>query len=190
LVKLICSPLRNTEFSLKVAYGNSADHFFNKKRLFLLLKDTNDMIQRIQTVLLFLTTILAALFLSGIILTFADGSLLSLKGISDSSNVGMNVDLPILTVILLLVPFVSFVTIFLYKNRRLQMKLTIVLIILIILEIAVVAYYSYTLIVAHNTELGPGAKMILPPVMLILAILAYRGIRKDENLVKSYDRLR
>jgi hypothetical protein len=148
------------------------------------------MIQRIQTILLFLTTLLAALFLSGTILTFSDGSFLSLKGISDPSNGSMNVDLPVLTVILILVPFVSFVTIFLYKNRRLQMKMTVALIILIILEIAAVGYYAYTLVVAHNTELGTAAKMILPPVMLILSILAYRGIKKDENLVKSYDRLR
>jgi glucan phosphoethanolaminetransferase (alkaline phosphatase superfamily) len=148
------------------------------------------MIQRIQTILLFLTTLLAALFLSGSILTFSDGSFMSLKGISESASTGINVDFPLLTVILLLVPFVSFVTIFLYKNRRLQMKMTVALIVLILLEIAVVAYYAYTLIVAHNTELGPGAKMVLPPVMLVLAILAYRGIKKDENLVKSYDRLR
>jgi hypothetical protein len=148
------------------------------------------MIQRIQTILLFLTTFFAALFLSGTILTFSDGSILSLKGISYPSNLSMNVDLPVLTVILLLVPFVSFVTIFLYKNRRLQMKMTVALIILIFLEIAAVGYYVYTLVIANNTELGPGAKMVLPPLMLVLAILAYKRIKKDENLVKSYDRLR
>jgi hypothetical protein len=32
--------------------------------------------------------------------------------------------------------------------------------------------------------------VVLPVIYIILTLLAIRGIRKDENLVKSYDRLR
>jgi hypothetical protein len=32
--------------------------------------------------------------------------------------------------------------------------------------------------------------MALPFLQLIFSILAYRGIKKDDQLVKSYDRLR
>jgi len=36
----------------------------------------------------------------------------------------------------------------------------------------------------------PGAGLILPPLMAVLAVLARRGIKKDEKLVSSYERLR
>jgi hypothetical protein len=51
-------------------------------------------------------------------------------------------------------------------------------------------YYGYSVINEYQTELVPGYKMFIPLVMLVLETLALRGIKKDENLVKSYDRLR
>ena len=36
----------------------------------------------------------------------------------------------------------------------------------------------------------PGIKMVVPLLILIFGILAQRGIKHDENLVRSYDRLR
>jgi hypothetical protein len=42
----------------------------------------------------------------------------------------------------------------------------------------------------HSTEIVPGIKMALPFLMLISMILAYKGIKKDDDLVKGYDRLR
>lgn len=148
------------------------------------------MIQRIQTVYLLLITILAVLFLSGNILLFSDGSAITFSGVSDTTMANDSKSIPLLSAILALVPIVSFVTIFIFKNRKLQIQLILALVILILIEIATVAYLAYTLVVAHSAELGPGPKMVLPPVMLVLAFLAYRGIKKDENLVKSYDRLR
>jgi hypothetical protein len=53
-----------------------------------------------------------------------------------------------------------------------------------------VAYYILIFIQSHNVSLVPGIKTFIPVVTIILSILAYRGIKKDEALVKSYDRLR
>ena len=150
------------------------------------------MIQRIQTVYLLLTTILAVLFLSGTIINFENGINLNLEGISGVVSSGPEYGKNELsfTILLIAVPIMSFITIFLYRNRKSQMKLTILLIMLILLEIAAGAYYTHYVMGNFNTYPVPGLKLILPLLMLIFAILAYRGIRKDEKLVRSYDRLR
>jgi K+ transporter len=56
--------------------------------------------------------------------------------------------------------------------------------------IALLVYYGITVIQRYHSELVPGIKMFIPVLILIFAILAYRGIKKDEDLVKSGDRLR
>jgi len=91
---------------------------------------------------------------------------------------------------LLLIPLVSFITIFIFKNRKLQMKITEGLIGLIIIMIIVLAVCSFYMIRNYNAVFSPGIDLILPVLMLICAFLAYRGIRKDEELVRSFDRLR
>jgi hypothetical protein len=65
-----------------------------------------------------------------------------------------------------------------------------VLIGLVLALILLAGYYSYVIISKYGGVLVLGVKMILPVVMLISSILAFRGIRKDDHLVKSYDRLR
>ena len=42
----------------------------------------------------------------------------------------------------------------------------------------------------YGAELEPGLKMVIPLLIMISVTLAYRGISKDDRLVKSYDRLR
>lgn len=151
------------------------------------------MIQRIQSVYLLLTTLLAVLFLTGDIINFENGLSLRLEGIEGNIQGSLkgesNIFWPF-SVILIIVPSVSFLTIFTFRNRKLQMKMTIVLILFILLEIAAAVYFTHYTMGNFNTHLIPGIKIILPLLMLVTAILAYRGIRKDENLVRSYDRLR
>ena len=78
-----------------------------------------------------------------------------------------------------------FIIIFLYKNRRLQLRLTISMLILSVLN--VVVYFS-RLGKFINGDLSFSAIFALAiPVFLFLAA---RGIWKDEKLVKSLDRLR
>jgi hypothetical protein len=51
-------------------------------------------------------------------------------------------------------------------------------------------YYSGNIIKAYHASLIPGFKVAIPVVILVLSVLAYNGIKKDDNLIKSYDRLR
>lgn len=151
------------------------------------------MIQRIQTIYLLLTIILAVLFLSGDIIHFQNGSSISINGISTLQEEKISYEelstWP-LTVLSILVPIISLVTILLFRKRTTQMKFNLFLILLIIMQIGAVVYFIMALSKTFRTDLQPGTKLVLPVITLILSAMAYRGIKKDEELVKSYDRLR
>jgi hypothetical protein len=155
------------------------------------------MIQRIQSVYLFLTTLLSLLFLKGSFLTFIDNSgsviQITFKGIIRDTNMSgfelIEKLLP-LSVIIILIPVLSIITILLFKNRRIQLRFALSVILLICVDILVSIYYSWFVIAKYEAGFIPGFKMIIPLLMLISAVIAYRGIRKDDQLVKSYDRLR
>ena len=79
----------------------------------------------------------------------------------------------------------SFITIFLYGNRMLQLKVVIVNFLLSVL----VGYFVYKIVVAN-----PGGGFTLPSlalfIMPVLQIMAIVNIYKDDRKVKSADRLR
>jgi len=118
---------------------------------------------------------------------------MNLSGIWQSSGAGspglIQSQIP-LSVIILLIATISAAAIFFYRNRRLQMKLTIGLILLASALLLYLALFAVLIINRYSVELVPVIRMIIPPLVLILSILAYRGIKNDENLVRSYDRLR
>lgn len=154
------------------------------------------MIQRLQSFYLLLTTLLGILFLSGEIVRFSDGmnelfiNIQGLGKLAGNSGTGIIEKNLHFTILMLLAPALSLVIIMFYKKRKLQLKLTLILILLILIEIIAVAHYSFHIINTMGAELIFSTKLIIPVLMLVLAILAYRGIKKDENLVRSYDRLR
>jgi len=96
----------------------------------------------------------------------------------------------ILPVTLLLIVLISAVTIFLFRNRKLQMLLVISVIVISVVLIAAMTFYACYSAGNYNIYVVPGFKMVLPLLILIFSIMAFRGILKDDRLVKSYDRLR
>ena len=80
--------------------------------------------------------------------------------------------------------FFSLVTIGLYKNRRLQMKICIVTMILFFSTFISTSYLTAAL----GCTVGFGS--VVPLLSAVLALLAWNGIKKDEKLVRSADRLR
>jgi len=155
------------------------------------------MIQRIQSLYLLMTALFSTIFLWGKILRFTDnlhnefyiklGGIFKVTGGAVTENIEKVIPV---TFLLLLIPLVSFITIFVFKNRRLQMRITAALTGLIIIMIIVLTVYTFNMIRNYNAVFSPGVNLILPVLMLIFSYLAYRGIRKDEELVRSYDRLR
>lgn len=85
----------------------------------------------------------------------------------------------------------SAVTIFLYKNRSQQLRLLAFnILITIVLIIVVLMFYMSS--VQKLTGIAPVYQFgaFCPLINLLFLVLANRFIRRDENLVKSADRLR
>jgi hypothetical protein len=77
------------------------------------------------------------------------------------------------------------VNIFNYKNRKRQFRSTLGLILLSIMNLAL--YYEETKkFTEGNLDLTAAFAIVIP----VLLFLAARGIRRDQRLVKSLDRLR
>ena len=76
-------------------------------------------------------------------------------------------------------------TIFLYKDRKLQIKLC-----LLGLLVAAVIIVLYILKMNDLTKSTLALFCVLPFITLASFYMAFRNIRKDEKLVKSLDKLR
>jgi len=84
---------------------------------------------------------------------------------------------------------ISLVSIFMFKNRKLQFVLGRLNIILNLFLLGVFVYWSLTLPGEIDiSEKGIG--MFLPIISIVFIVLANKAIKKDEDLVKSVDRLR
>lgn len=151
------------------------------------------MIQRIQTLFLLAAAILSGLLLSGnlIRLTAGDSAVFGLSFMGMVGQGGEVVQrLWPMTVILSVVPLLAFVAIFLYRNRPLQMRLTMLVLLLSIGTLILGAFYVLMLDRKIDITVMWRVKSVFPVITAILAWLAYRAIMKDELKVRSYDRLR
>jgi hypothetical protein len=154
------------------------------------------MIQRIQTIWLSLLAILSMSLIRGGIIQFnpGDGTLFTLgfSGIAKNAGgitkiISSSIGVP-LTIVL--IPVLALAAIFLYKKIKLQKSVTLMVIAFSLCLLIMMAYYWYTISHKFGGVPVPGIKMAFPPVIFVLAIMAYRGMVKDERLLKSYDRLR
>jgi glucan phosphoethanolaminetransferase (alkaline phosphatase superfamily) len=155
------------------------------------------MIQRIQSIYLLLTSVLPVLFLKGNFLKFLnnDGSemIMNFKGtwqLTGTENLSLLQRQIPFSAVIVLISVVSVIALFLYRNRKLQVIFANVIIFLSIVLVALIAWYAFSVAGKFDATLLPGIKMVIPLMILIFAILAQRGIKHDENLVRSYDRLR
>ncbi len=149
------------------------------------------MIQRIQSVYLLVVTILMIICLCNPIgsIIASDNQISSLTNLYIAMPDGSKAYEPwALFTILLIVAIVAFVTIFLFKKRMLQIRLT------IFSSVLLIGYYmaltAFIFMFAEDTTFSASWTVCLPLVSLILNWLAIRGIGADEALVKAYDRLR
>jgi glucan phosphoethanolaminetransferase (alkaline phosphatase superfamily) len=98
--------------------------------------------------------------------------------------------LPIV-VFVLATGILSFITIFLYHRRLLQIRLTMLNMVMIVALIGIMfAYYT----TVQNDFTGEKSNfrvgMAFPLLSLLFCAMAIRAVRHDEVLVKSYDRIR
>ena len=171
------------------------------------------MIQRIQTLWLALAVLLSieAFFFPVAIFefTYKDGPIpITYKLIPSQSDPIPSQPAWSLLVGNVLVGVICLITIFLYKNRTLQRKILAIAFLLTAIEILLVYFYQLdsglkqviTYLCQGTPEIIPstiaGAKItygfasFFPIVQILCFVFALKGIRKDEALVRSADRIR
>jgi hypothetical protein len=154
------------------------------------------MIQRIQTLWLLLSAILSGFLMNGAIVNFIDKAgiryFTGFSGIYKITDSGKELLIPSvpMAALIILVPILSVFCTLIFKNRKIQKIVTLVLFAFSFCLTILVIYYSILTMNKYNAELVPGIKMAIPLIIMISVSLAYRGISKDDRLVKSYDRLR
>jgi heme/copper-type cytochrome/quinol oxidase subunit 4 len=91
----------------------------------------------------------------------------------------------VLLILAVAIALIALATIFLYKSRRLQLQLS--LLGFLLQAIVIVMYFMELQKFVEGTFALTAILTLLIPIFFILAWL---GIRKDEKLIKSMDRLR
>lgn len=84
----------------------------------------------------------------------------------------------------------ALITIFLFRNRKAQMRLTITTMVLILAAVLVAGVLLSQDVPELTFDFAIGIGTFLPILALILTGIAYRLIKKDDKLVRSMDRLR
>ena len=136
------------------------------------------MLQRIQTVYL----LIAAAISAGLIFVFNLWT-------TNADLLFYAKDNVVYLSLFLLSAVLSLVSIFNYKNRKFQFVLGRLN---IILNFILLGFFVYQLLMppgeSHISEKGVG--IFIPILSIVLLVLANKAIKKDEDLVKSVDRLR
>ena len=146
------------------------------------------MIQRVQSIFLLLAAV-ASFSLFAVPLATSGEQVASNDIFSD--GVFNIMDHPGLMVFFGLAGALAAIAIFLFKNRRVQMRLTIFSVIaLIIGSVLGIVYYMNNSQDLAGVEISDQIGIFLPVISIIFSLLALRFINKDENLVRSMDRLR
>lgn len=141
------------------------------------------MIQRLQSIWLLLAA--AAAFCS-LQFSFYSGNIIAAN--QAKSFAALNAQSNLLLLILSAgVGIASIISVFLYKNRKTQLRIVLVTLLVSIINLVLFFTQTKKFVPNEGSYSITAIFAIIVPVFLILAI---RGIRKDEKLVKSLDRLR
>lgn len=155
------------------------------------------MIQRIQTIYLFLVLIFALLFIF-----FAKGTIETaeidyiVKSFTiEMAETGESYRFShFLGLVVMILPFfimiLSLYTTFKYKNRPLQIKLGKINVFIHVILVVSIFFYLDSLKTHLQGTVSYGIAVIFPLVAMLFLLLANRAIKRDEQLVRSADRLR
>jgi len=143
------------------------------------------MIQRIQTIYLFLASIVSG----GLIFVFNLWNTLKEQIFVLDLFQEELVTIKLIPFMFITSAILSISTIFLYKDRKLQFVIGRVIVLINLFLLVLLIYLSLTL--SGETSVSEkGIGMFLPILVILLIVLANKAIKKDEDLVKSADRLR
>ena len=144
------------------------------------------MIQRIQTVYL-----IGALLVCSLLVFFlnlwesAEGYIVFAKDLFNRDSLSLK----LIPILFGLSSVTTVVTIFKFKNRQTQFVLGRINILINLIILGLLVYHLQSLSgEVFASEKGIGSA--LPLIAIVLLVMANRAIKKDEDLVKSVDRLR
>ena len=142
------------------------------------------MIQRIQTIWLLLAA--AAAFLTLKFSFYGGNKLIAATNtkVYESLTARSNI---MITILSAGVGLAALISIFLYKNRKQQFRIVLIALLASVVNIVLFFLESRKFVAAKGNYDLSAIFVFAVPVFLILAL---RGIKKDEKLVKSLDRLR
>lgn len=152
------------------------------------------MIQRIQTIFFFVITILM-----GSIFFFPYAELLveneqiytfNFNGLFLDGKEGFYLKTIPPIILLTIITLISFVSIFLYKKRILQMRINVINLVLMLGYVGLNYYYIKNFSSQLNGIISYNFIVIFPFISVILTYLAIRAVGKDEALIRSLDRIR
>lgn len=154
------------------------------------------MIQRIQSVFLFLAAIILLIMISSPIaqLSVREDLILNLNFFEIRAITGENFEpvsaWPVATLVFLSM-ILSFIALFSYKNRIRQFRISVFNIFLLFgLEGLIYFFTKFTLSDMEGVSSVFLWPVVVPFISIILIYLAIKAIQKDEALIKAYDRIR
>jgi len=144
------------------------------------------MLQRIQTLYLLISSTLSG----GLIFLFSfwkniEGEAIFLLDLFNETDWKLSS----LLIVFVLSAILSLISIFKYKNRKQQIGINRLNIVVNFYLLGIIVYYL--LMLPGESQISEkGIGVFIPIIAIVLLALANKSILKDENLVKSVDRLR
>ncbi len=144
------------------------------------------MIQRIQTVYLLIATLLSGglIFVLNLWINEEETKFFAMDSFSTENTL-----LKAMTVLFFVSAIITFIAIFQFKKRQLQFVLGRLSILTNFILIGIVVYFSQNLSGEINVS-EKGIGLLIPILTIVFVVIANKAIKKDEELVKSVDRLR
>jgi hypothetical protein len=147
------------------------------------------MLQRLQSLYLLLAMVPYVLLFFFPIAEYTTPDAINTFSLMEITNGNSNSTVPLIIVVCLLAA-ACLVTIFLFKKRPLQIKITAITLLVHIGFIAAVFYSADFIANKLGTVANYKAGMYIALIPILFIVLAHRAIRKDEKMVNNTDRLR
>lgn len=143
------------------------------------------MIQRIQSIYLLLASIVSG----GLIFVFNLWNTIKEKIFVVDLFLREAISFKVIPLLFVASAILSLIALFLFKNRKLQFVIGRIIILINLFLLGLLMYLSLNLS-GETLVSEKGIGMFLPILVILLIVLANKAIKKDEDLVKSVDRLR
>lgn len=153
------------------------------------------MIQRIQSLYLLIVVVLTGILFATPVLEFSVSGEpffydLNLWGLNARGAGDIVMSSSPLAMLIGLTGVVALVTIFLFKNRMLQVRLSIFNIICLIGYVPLLWYFVHRVQTGYQAEVIFNIVAAIPLINAVLSYMALKAIGKDEALIRSVDRIR